>query len=276
VQQLVNLADWIHNGVKHFLQNVEEAAKLANRIARLKDTANTVSKSLDSKNPQLVALVDMLVEVHGFLATLKQKHVLRKFTRASILADEFERIDKELGTRMIDLNAEVGAQHLNLSTKSTEKILRELTGQSLSMEDVRAEQQRQAEQFDKMFEQLQHLETGLRDGAKNAPALEQRAQELVEKMAAELEVDCSDVKAVLEEIYGIGDKLNSVFESLSDQVCATITNVSCQHLAHIFLHLHVRRLELLTRKWTSFARRWAHCSRIRRHRTGRRRIARGT
>ena len=157
VQQLVNLADWIHNGVIHFLQNVEEAAKLASRIARLKETANTVSESLDPKNPQLVALVDMLVEISGFLAALKQKHVLRKFTRASILADEFERIDKELGTRMIDLNAEVGAQHLNLSTKSTEKILRELTGQSLSMEDVRAEQQRQAEQFDKMFEQLQVL-----------------------------------------------------------------------------------------------------------------------
>ena len=139
VQQLVNLADWIHNSVIHFLQNVEEAAKLANRIARLKDTANTVSKSLDSKNPQLVALVDMLVEISGFLATLKQKHVLRKFTRASILADEFERIDKELGARMIDLNAEVGAQHLNLTTQSTEKILRQLTGQSIGLEDVRAE-----------------------------------------------------------------------------------------------------------------------------------------
>ena len=140
-QQLVNIADGINNSVIHFLKNVEEAAKLASRIARLKETANTVSESLDPKNPQLVALVDMLVEISGFLAALKQKHVLVKFTRAGVLAAEFARIDKELGGQMVDLNAEVAAQHLNLTTESTEKILCELTGQSLTMEDVRAEQQ---------------------------------------------------------------------------------------------------------------------------------------
>ena len=261
----------------HFLQNVEEAAKLANRIARLKETVNTVSESLDSRNAQLAALVEMLVEISGFLAALKQKHVLVKFTKAGVLAVEFARIDKDLRAQMLDLNAEVSAQHMKLTTESTEKILCELTGQSLTMEDVRMEQQRQAQQFDKLFDELRRLETGLRDDAEDAPALKQQAQELVEKMAEELEVKRSEVKVALDEIYGIGDQLNSVFESLSDQVGATITNVSCdKHLAHIFLHLHVRRLELLTRKWTSFARRWAHCSRIRRHRTGRRRIARGT
>ena len=225
VQQLVNLADWIHNSVIHFLQNVEEAAKLANRIARLKETANTVSESLDPKNPQLVALVDMLVEISGFLAALKQKHVLVKFTRAGVLAAEFARIDKELGGQMVDLNAEVAAQHLNLTTESTEKILQELTGQSLSMKDVRAEQQRQVEQFEKVFEELRRLEKGLQGGAEGDPALKQRAQELVENMAAELELERSEVKAALDEICGIEGHLNNVFESLSNQVRAATAAV---------------------------------------------------
>ena len=58
-------------------------------------------------------------------------------------------------------------------------------------------------------------------------------QQTVQDLAAELEVERSDVKAVLEEIYGIGDKLNSVFESLSDQVCATIAAISCPQLVLI-------------------------------------------
>ena len=61
--------------------------------------------------------------------------------------------------------------------------------------------------------------------AEDGPALKQRAQELVEKMAAELELERSEVKAALDEICGIGGQLNNVFESLANQVRAATAAV---------------------------------------------------